>query len=83
MIVMVGFKGNLHPDLVKKRTFDQVRKKALKGSDYSSSGEYGFWEWVSVIFFAFIVILVFLALIAAIKDKINKIKPRRSFLVGE
>ena len=83
MIVMVGFeKGMFHPDLVEKRTFDQVRKKALKGSDYSSSGEYGFWEWASVIFFAFIVILVFLALIAAIKDKINKIKRKKELLGG-
>lgn len=83
MIVMVGFeKGMFHPDLVEKRTFDQVRKKALKGSDYSSSGEYGFWEWASVIFFAIIVILVFLTLIAAIKDKINKIKRKKELLGG-
>lgn len=75
MIAMVGFeKGMFHPELTEKRTFEQVRKKAMKGSDYSDSGA-GFWDYLPVLLVGgFVSFCVYL--------KIRTVKRKRYLLGG-
>ncbi len=76
LIAMVGFeKGMFHPTLNEKRTFEKVRKKAMKGSDYSDSGA-SFWDYFTVLLFGCCFAL-------GIYLKIRTVKRKRYLLGGD
>ena len=74
LIAMVGFeKGLFHPALTEERTFDEVRERAMEGSDYSEDGSTeDFFGWIGLFLIGGGVILLVFCVRSAIKKEKRK-----------
>ena len=79
LIAMVGFsKGMFHPTLIEDRTFDEVRRQAMEGSDYRESEKDKSDLWFSIMIGLGVVLAVYGSLMVIVKTT----KRRRELLGG-
>ena len=79
LIAMVGFsKGMFHPTLIEDRTFDEVRRQAMEGSDYHEPEKDKSDLWFSIMIGLGVVLAVYGSLMVIVKTT----KRRRELLGG-
>ena len=80
LIAMVGFeKGIFHPALVENRTFDEVRRQAMKGSDYKDPNKK---DKSEILFSILIGLGVVLAVYGSVMVVVKTIKRKKELLGG-
>ncbi len=84
LIAMVGFeKGLFNPALTEETTFEEVREKAMEGSDYSALAEDDFddtfFKWSGVLLFGGFAA----AIVAGINHLVKKCRRKRVLLGGD
>ena len=79
MIAMVGFeKGLFHPALSEDRTFEEVRERAMEGSDYREPDEEDDGFWYGLLIGLGVILSVFVSLKVIVKT----VKRKRELLGG-
>ena len=80
LIAMVGFeKGLFHPVITEERTFEEVRERAMEGSDYrepEEDGDGGFWYGL------LIGLGVILSVFVSVKVIVKTVRRKRELLGG-